>query len=219
MTAKSRTTNRKVAGMGAASPRFRDLAVQIWPSTSSSVRPNARTHTTNRWLRLPPALSNSGGQPILVGADCVVIAGHARLAAARRLRMEEVPVIVLDHLSETQRRALILADNRLAMSGMDEEMLRVELESLKEDAFNSIWSLHDEEVEELLREPETTQDGLTDPDAVPAEQEAIVTVRGDVWVLDQHRLLCGTPRRWPNRKGPGAAGRHDVHRSAVQRRV
>ena len=131
--------------------------------------------------------------PILVGADCVVIAGHARLAAARRLLMEEVPVIVLDHLSETQRRALILADNRLAMSaGWDEDMLRVELESLKEDAFNlDLVGFTDEEVEELLRETETTQDGLTDPDAVPAEQEAIVTVRGDVWVLDQHRLLCG----------------------------
>ena len=92
--------------------------------------------------------------PILVGADCVVIAGHARLAAARRLRMDEVPVIVLDHLSETQRRALILADNRLAMSaGWDEEMLRVELESLKEDAFNlDLVGFTDEEVEELLRD-------------------------------------------------------------------
>jgi len=101
--------------------------------------------------------------------------------------------LLLDHLSETQRRALILADNRLAMSaGWDEDMLRVELESLKEDAFNlDLVGFTDEEVEELLREPETTQDGLTDPDAVPAEQEAIVTVRGDVWVLDQHRLLCG----------------------------
>jgi DNA modification methylase len=93
----------------------------------------------------------------------------------------------------TQRRALVLADNRLAMSaGWDEAMLRVELESLQEDAFNlDLVGFTDEELEEFLREPESTQDGLTDPDAVPAEQDAIVTVRGDVWVLDQHRLLCG----------------------------
>ena len=75
--------------------------------------------------------------PILVGADGVIIAGHARLLAARKLRMTEVPVIVLDHLTETQRRALVLADNRLALNaGWDEEMLRVELESLEDDGFD-----------------------------------------------------------------------------------
>jgi len=139
MTAKSRTTNREVAGMGAASPRFRDLAVQIWPIDKLiPYARNARTHTDEQVAQVAASILEFGWtNPILVGADCVVIAGHARLSAARRLRMDEVPVIVLDHLSETQRRALILADNRLAMSaGWDEEMLRVELESLKEDAFN-----------------------------------------------------------------------------------
>ena len=90
-------------------------------------------------------------------------------------------------------RALVLADNKLALNaGWDEEMLRVEIESLKDDEFNlDLVGFTDEELEEFLREPESTQDGLTDPDAVPADQEAIVTVRGDVWVLDQHRVLCG----------------------------
>ena len=195
MTAKSRTTNRQVAETPGASPRFRELAVQIW--TIDKLIPyarNARTHTDEQVAQVAASIVEFGWtNPILVGADGVIIAGHARLAAARKLRMNEVPVIVLDGLSETQRRALILADNRLAMSaGWDEEMLRVELESLQEDAFNlDLVGFTDDELEEFLREPESTQDGLTDPDAVPAEQEAVVTVRGDVWVLDQHRVLCG----------------------------
>ena len=79
--------------------------------------------------------------PILAGADGVLIAGHARLLAARKLRLTEVPVIVLGHLTETQRRALVLADNRLALNaGWDEEMLRVELDALEEDGFNLDWS-------------------------------------------------------------------------------
>jgi ParB-like chromosome segregation protein Spo0J len=155
MTAKSRTTNRKVASMGGASPRFRELAVQIW--TIDKLIPyarNARTHTDEQVAQVAASIVEFGWtNPILVGADCVVIAGHARLAAARKLRMNEVPVIVLDHLSETQRRALVLADNRLAMSaGWDEEMLRVELESLQEDAFNlDLVGFTDEELEEFLR--------------------------------------------------------------------
>src|ERR1700686_5225761 len=98
---------------------------------------NARTHTEEQIAQVAASIVEFGWtNPILVSADGVIIAGHARLAAARKLRMDEVPVIVLDHLSETQRRALILADNRLAMSaGWDTEMLRAELESLQEDAF------------------------------------------------------------------------------------
>ena len=161
--------------------------------------------------------------PILVGADGVIIAGHARLAAARKLRMAEVPVIVLDHLSETQRRALVLADNRLALSaGWDEEMLRVELESLKEDAFDlDLVGFTDEELEELLRDPEATHDGLTDEDAVPDEQERAVTVPGDVWILGEHRLLCGDATQMADIEKVLAGGLADmvVHRSAVQRRV
>jgi len=123
----------------------------------------------------------------------VIIAGHARLAAARKLRMGEVPVIVLAHLTETQRRALVLADNRLAMdAGWDEEMLRVELASLQEDGFNlDIVGFSDEELNVLLVDPEQTSSGLTDDDATPAPQEAAITVAGDVWVMGAHRLLCG----------------------------
>ena len=90
---------------------------------------NARTHNEDQVAQVAASILEFGfANPILVGADGVIIAGHARLLAARKLGMTEVPVIVLDHLSETQRRALVLADNRLALSaGWDEEMLRVEL--------------------------------------------------------------------------------------------
>ena len=104
----------------------------------------------NRSPRSRRRSPSSGGRiPILVGADGIVIAGHARLLAARKLGMTEVPVIVLDHLTETQRRALVLADNRLALNaGWDEEMLRVELAALEEDGFNlDLVGFTDDEIE------------------------------------------------------------------------
>jgi ParB-like chromosome segregation protein Spo0J len=106
-----------------------------------------------------------------VAADGVIIAGHARLAAARKLNMTEVPVIVLYHLTEAQRRALVLADNKLALNaGWDEEALRVELQSLQEDGFDlDVVGFTDEELENLLRDPGESNVGLTDEDAVPDE--------------------------------------------------
>src|SRR6266545_8257406 len=142
-----------------------NLQVVTWPVEKLiPYARNARTHSAEQVAQVAASIAEFGWtNPILAGADGIIIAGHARLLAARKLRMTEVPVIVLDHLSETQRRALILADNRLAMSaGWDEEMLRVELESLQEDAFNlDLVGFTDEELEEFLREPETTEDGLT----------------------------------------------------------
>ncbi len=174
---------------------LRDLAVERWPIDRliPYVR-NARTHTEEQVAQVAASIIEFGWtNPILVGADGVIIAGHARLLAARKLGMTEVPVIVLDHLSETQRRALVLADNRLALSaGWDEEMLRVELDSLKADFFDlDLVGFTDAELEDLLRDPETANDGLTDPDAIPSDQEQVVTVLGDVWLLGPHRLLCG----------------------------
>ena len=142
MKVKSRTTNPEgsnTANTGGASPRFRELSVQIW--TIDKLIPycrNARTHSTEQVTQVAASIVEFGWtSPILVGGDGVIIAGHARLAAARKLRMNEVPVIVIEGLSETQRRALILADNRLAMSaGWDDELLRVELEALQDESFN-----------------------------------------------------------------------------------
>jgi DNA modification methylase len=174
---------------------LRDLVVERWQIDRliPYVR-NARTHTEEQVAQVAASIIEFGWtNPLLVGADCVVIAGHARLLAARKLGMTEVPVIVLDHLSETQRRALVLADNRLALSaGWDEEMLRVELDSLKADSFDlDLVGFTDAELEDLLRDPETANDGLTDPDAIPSDQEQVVTALGDVWLLGPHRLLCG----------------------------
>ena len=172
-----------------------DLQVQQWPVEKLiPYARNARTHSEEQVAQVAASITEFGWtNPILIGGDGVIIAGHARLLAARKLRLREVPVIVLDHLSETQRRALVLADNRLALSaGWDEEMLRVELESLKEESFDlDIVGFTAEELEAILAGPEETRDGLTDEDAVPDEQEAVVSAAGDMWVMGEHRLLCG----------------------------
>ena len=172
-----------------------NLQVVMWPvDRLIPFARNARTHSADQVSQIAASIAEFGWtNPILAGADGIVIAGHARLLAARKLGMTEVPVIVLDHLSETQRRALVLADNQLALNaGWDAEMLRVELEALQEDGFRlDIVGFSDEELENLLRGPEQTVEGLTDEDAVPETTETAVTVPGDIWVLGQHRLLCG----------------------------
>lgn len=175
--------------------RLRKMAVQIWPIDRllPYIR-NARTHSDEQIAQVAASIQEFGWtNPILVGGDGVIIAGHARLAAARKLGMTEVPVIVLGHLTETQRRALVLADNKLALNaGWDEEMLRVELESLKQDDFNlDLVGFTSGELDDLLRDPEETREGLTDEDDAPEPQETTVTVPGDVWLLGEHRLLCG----------------------------
>ena len=155
---------------------------------------NARTHSPEQVAQIAASIAEFGWtNPILVGADCVVIAGHARLLAARKLGISDVPVIVLDHLSESQRRALVIADNRLALNaGWDEEMLRVELEALREDEFNlDLLGFGVDEMDALLAEPEAEVAGNTDDDEVPETPETAVTVPGDVWLLGDHRLLCG----------------------------
>ena len=172
-----------------------NLQVETWPvERLIPYARNARTHSDEQVAQVAASIAEFGFvNPILVGPDGVIIAGHARLLAARKLRMTEVPVLVLGHLTETQRRALVLADNRLALNaGWDEEMLKVELESLREDGFDlDIVGFTDEEIEDLLRDPEQVVEGNTDEDAAPELPETAVTVEGDLWVLGEHRLLCG----------------------------
>jgi ParB-like chromosome segregation protein Spo0J/DNA modification methylase len=158
---------------------------------------NARTHSDEQIAQVAASIVEFGWtNPILVGEDGVVIAGHARLAAARLLKMSEVPVIVLDHLTPTQRRALVLADNRLALSaGWDEEMLRVELESLEEDGFDlDLVGFTDDELAHLLADQDGPAEGEDD---VPEIPDTPVTIPGDLWLLGghkgrpAHRVLCG----------------------------
>jgi DNA modification methylase len=155
---------------------------------------NARTHSDEQIAQVAASIVEFGWtSPILVGGDGVIIAGHARLAAARRLKMTEVPVIVLGHLSEAQRRALVLADNKLALNaGWDEEMLRVELQDLEVNGFTlDLIGFSAEELETILAGGEETTGGMTDEEAVPEAPEAAVTVPGDIWILGHHRLYCG----------------------------
>ena len=172
-----------------------NLQVVTWPVEKLiPYARNARTHSAEQVAQVAASIAEFGWtNPILAGADGIVIAGHARLLAARKLGMTEVPVIVLDHLTESQRRALVLADNRLALNaGWDEEMLRVEMAALEEDGFNlEVVGFTDDEIADLLRDPEDIQTGNTDDDAVPETPESAVTVPGDIWLLGEHRLLCG----------------------------
>jgi DNA modification methylase len=130
--------------------------------------------------------------PILVRPNGVVIAGHARLLAARKLGLAEVPVIELSGLNEAQCRALAIADNQLALTAVwDEELLRAELAALHEQDFDlQVLGFDEQELARLVAELDTNE-GLTDPDAVPAIPQAAVTASGDLWVMGDHRLLCG----------------------------
>ena len=175
---------------------------------------NARTHSDEQIIQIAASIAEFGWtNPILVGENGILIAGHARLLAALKLGMTEVPVIVLDHLTETQRRALVIADNQLAIRGAawDEEMLRVELEALQEDGFDlDLVGFTDEELEDLFREPEPTIAGNTDEDAVPEQPEKAVTVPGDVWILGNHRLHCGDALQYASFEKVLAGGLADM---------
>jgi DNA modification methylase len=172
-----------------------DLQIQRWPvDRLIPYARNPRTHTEEQVAQIAASIAEFGFvNPVLVGADGVIIAGHARVMAARKLGLTEAPVIVLDHLTPAQRRALVIADNRLAENaGWDEEMLRVELEALREDDFHlDLLGFEDAEIEALLAQPDEAFTGNTDDDAVPETPETAVTVPGDVWLLGDHRLLCG----------------------------
>jgi DNA modification methylase len=153
---------------------------------------NSRTHSDAQVAQIAASIREFGWtNPILVSDKNDIIAGHGRLLAARKLGMEEVPVIVLDHLSKSQQRALVIADNQLALNaGWDMDMLKAEIEDLQLDDFDlNILGFDDKFLDGLL-EPEPTA-GLTDEDAVPEVPETPKTVLGDVWVLGNHRLMCG----------------------------
>lgn len=153
---------------------------------------NARTHSDEQVSQIAASIKEFGWtNPILVDGEKGLIAGHGRLAAARKLGMEEVPVIELTHLSETQKKALILADNKLALNaGWDAELLNLELEELELEGVDLNLVGFGEEERDALR-PEVVNEGLTDEDAVPETPEEPITKPGDIWILGRHRLMCG----------------------------
>lgn len=152
---------------------------------------NSRTHSDAQVAQIAASIKQFGWtNPILVSGDNGIIAGHGRLMAARKLGMDEVPVIVLDHLSKPQQRALVIADNQLALNaGWDMDMLKAEIEDLNL-TFDIDLLGFDEKFLDGLLEPEPTA-GLTDEDAVPEVPVTPKTVLGDVWIMGRHRVLCG----------------------------
>jgi site-specific DNA-methyltransferase (adenine-specific) len=153
---------------------------------------NSRTHSDAQVAQIAASIREFGfTNPILINGENTIIAGHGRLMAARKLGLEEVPTIALDHLSKAQQKALVIADNQLALNaGWDVDMLKAEIEDLNLEDFDiSLLGFDDKFLDGLL-EPEPTE-GLTDEDAVPDAPETPITVLGDVWVLGNHRLMCG----------------------------
>jgi DNA modification methylase len=128
---------------------------------------------------------------VLVDGENGIIAGHGRVLAAKKLNLDEVPTIELKHLTKTQKKAYILADNRLALnSGWDNDLLALELGELSDDGFDLDLLGFDDTELSLLDEPETTE-GLTDEDSVPDVPEEPITKLGDVWLCGNHRVMCG----------------------------
>jgi len=156
---------------------------------------NARTHTDEQIAQIAASIQEFGfTNPILAGSDGVIIAGHGRLLAAQRLGLDKVPVITLGHLSEAQRRALVIADNKIAENaGWDEDLLRAELAALQEMEFDlDLVGFSDEELDDLLGDLEAEALGEAEgEDEVPETPKNPVTRPGDLWVLGNHRLLCG----------------------------
>lgn len=152
---------------------------------------NSRTHSDEQVAQLAASIREFGfTNPILIDQDSNLIAGHGRLLAARKSKMDQVPAVVVTGLDDRKRRALVIADNKLALNaGWDDDALRVELEDLAGD-FGELMGFSEDELVDLLRNEEGTE-GLTDEDAVPDAPEVPVTVEGDVWVLGRHRLMCG----------------------------
>jgi len=153
---------------------------------------NSRTHSDAQVAQIASSIREFGfTNPVLVDEVNGIIAGHGRVLAARKLKMQDVPAIRLSHLTEAQKRAYVIADNKLALNaGWDIELLRLEINDLRGLEFDvSLTGFSTEELDALMAAPGT--EGLTDPDAIPEAPERPIAVPGDVWLLGRHRLVCG----------------------------
>jgi DNA modification methylase len=153
---------------------------------------NSRTHDDAQVAQIAASIKEFGWtNPILVDGDKGVIAGHGRLLAARKLGMAKVPTIELKDMTEAQKKAYVIADNKLALNaGWDTNFLSLELQELKDQDFDlTLLGFDDKELDALLA-PETTE-GLTDEDSVPDTPIEPKTKLGDIYILGNHRLMCG----------------------------
>ena len=169
--------------------------IEQWPTAKLvPYARNARTHSDAQVAQIAASIAEFGfTNPILAGSDGVIVAGHGRLAAAQKLGLDAVPVVVLDHLTPTQRRALVIADNRIAENaGWDEELLRVELDGLQDEGFDlALTGFGDEEILGLLGSAVAEVELQGNPDIIPEAPSKPVSRAGDVWLMGRHRLVCG----------------------------
>lgn len=153
---------------------------------------NSRTHSDAQVAQIAASISEFGWtNPVIVDGSNGIIAGHGRVLAARKLGLDTVPCIEVAHMSEAQKRAYVIADNKLALNaGWDDELLKVEFSDLMAEGFDiSVIGFDELEIDALLGVE--ASEGLTDEDEVPEAPAQPVTVLGDVWLMGKHRLMCG----------------------------
>ena len=154
---------------------------------------NARTHSEEQVAQIAASIREFGWtNPVLVDGDNGIIAGHGRVLAARKLGYGDVPCIELSHLTDAQKRAYVLADNKLAENaGWDNDLLALELGGLNDEGFDlGVIGFGEDEIDRLLALNDRSE-GLTDEDDTPEAQEWAVTETGDTWLLGKHRVRCG----------------------------
>jgi hypothetical protein len=180
-------------------PRLPD-AVEHWPlDRLIPYARNARTHDDDQVAQIAASIVEFGWtNPILVDAEGGIVAGHGRLLAAEKLGLEAVPVVVLDHLTPAQRRAYVIADNKLALNaGWNEELLAAELHALNGEGFDlALTGFSDAELDALMAplgsEADDADSAEEDAaDEMPSPPREPVSRAGDLWVVGDHRLLCG----------------------------
>lgn len=155
---------------------------------------NARTHSPEQIKKLRSSLREFGFiNPVIIDRDFNVIAGHGRIAAAKEENLKEIPCVFADHLSEAQKKAYIIADNRMAMdAGWDEELLRVEIESLQAEDFDiGLTGFDEKEIADLFGSGDEAEVKDDDYDLTAALEKAAFVQRGDIWAVGRHRLMCG----------------------------
>lgn len=155
---------------------------------------NSRTHDESQILQIASSIKEFGfTNPVLIDEDNGIIAGHGRVLAARKLGINKVPSIKLSHLTDIQKKAYIIADNKIALNaGWNEELLENEIEQLIANDFDiDLIGFSDEEIDNLLGEKEEFEHGLTDKDYIPEVPDEPISKPGDVWIMGDHRLMCG----------------------------
>jgi len=171
--------------------------IELWPIDKLvPYSKNPRTHSEAQVAQIAASIAEFGFNcPILVDSRDGIVAGHGRLLAARKLGLAEVPVIVLDHLSETQKRAFLIADNKLGLNaGWNDELLSAELAALEADGFDlGLTGFSEQELQALLTD-EGVGAGEVEEEQIPEAPAVAVTQPGDLWIIGPHRLLCADCR-------------------------